>query len=308
MSRLDRQGFLGDNSDQVLRELTVGCVGLGGGGSHVAQQLAHLGVGGLVLVDADIIEDTNLNRLVGGTADDVVHKRLKVEIAKRGVLGVNPEARVAKCEVEWQMALQELKNCDVVIGGLDSVIAKDDLDRFCRRHLIPYIDMGMDVHDLGGEYLIAGQVVLSVPGCPCLRCYGVVTDEGRAKEAQRYGAAGSRPQVVWPNGVLASLAVGTLTQMVTPWHRGTPPSYLEYDGNKNTVRISPRVAALAGRPCPHVLPTDVGDARFDVRDASAPQLPAEVLVDDARAPARLGVVRRLLALIRRMSSPPVDAA
>ena len=70
---------------------------------------------------------------------------------------------------------------------------------------------------------------------------------GRAKEAQRYGAAGSRPQVVWPNGVLASLAVGTVARMLTPWHRCVPPAYLEYDGHKNTVSISPRVAALSGR-------------------------------------------------------------
>ena len=301
MSRLDRQNFLGSSSDQILRGLTVGCVGLGGGGSHVSQQLAHLGVGKFVLIDADIIEDSNLNRLVGGTFDDVRHKRLKVDIAKRSILAVNPDAQVITRNVDWQMALEELKDCDIVVGGLDSVIAKDDLDRFCRRHLMPYIDMGMDVHDLGGQYLIAGQVVLSMPGCACLRCYGVVTEDGRTKEAQRYGAAGSRPQVVWPNGVLASLAVGTLTQMVTPWHRGIPPAYLEYDGNKNTVSVSPRVAALAGRPCPHVLPTDIGDARFDIRGEQSQQAPPEAIAGRSASSTqqpRRGLVRGLLDWFR----------
>ncbi len=267
MSRLDRQSFLGADSDRVLDELTVGYVGLGGGGSHVAQQAAHLGIGGHVLVDGDIVEDTNLNRLVGGTAKDAKEKRLKVDVAARTIMAVNPLARVKMCPVPWQQVLEELKGCDVIIGGLDSVVAKDDLDRFCRRHMIPYIDMGMDVHDTGGQYLIAGQVVLSMPGCPCLRCFGVVTEESLARETQRYGAAGSRPQVVWPNGLLGSLAIGLLTQLVTPWHRGGVSSaYLEYDGNKNTVRSSPRAALLADRPCPHASPQETGDPHFDIRE------------------------------------------
>jgi len=261
MSRLDRQSFLGADSDRTLNELTVGYVGLGGGGSHVAQQAAHLGIGGHVLVDGDIVEDTNLNRLVSGTAKDAKDKRLKVDVAARTIKAVNPSARVKMCPVPWQQALEELKGCDVIIGGLDSVVAKDDLDRFCRRHLIPYIDMGMDVHDTGGAYLIAGQVVLSSPGCPCLRCFGVVTEDGLAQEAKRYGAAGSRPQVVWPNG------------------------------NKNTVRSSPRVAMLGDRPCPHTSALETGDVRFDIRGDSKRKPSSPVAADGAAAQ---GATRRLL--------------
>src|SRR5208282_851819 len=114
---------------------------------------------------------------------------------------------------------------------------REQLERFARRHLIPYIDIGMDVHDLGcSEFLIAGQVVLSMPGGPCLRCAGLITDERVAAEANRYGAAGGRPQVVWSNGVLASTAVGIVVQLLTPWS-GKPPQfiYLDYDGNCGTV-------------------------------------------------------------------------
>ncbi len=303
MSRLDRQSFLGADSDRILHELTVGYVGLGGGGSHVAQQAAHLGIGGHVLVDPDIIEDTNLNRLVSGTAKDVEVKRLKVDIAERTIRGVLPQARIKKCLVSWQEALDELKGCDVIVGGLDSVVAKDDLDRFCRRHLIPYIDMGMDVHDVGGEYLIAGQVVLSMPGCPCLRCFGVVTDESLAQEAKRYGAAGSRPQVVWPNGLLASLAVGMLTQLVTPWHRaGLASAYLEYDGNKNTVRNSARAALLGNRACPHTSSLETGDIRFDVREEPKRLTPKSPQSGLGGAPPRSW--RRVLALLGSLLRRP----
>ncbi len=46
----------------------------------------------------------------------------------------------------------------------DSFIEREQLERFARRHLIPYIDIGMDVHELGGEqyFLIGGQVILSI--------------------------------------------------------------------------------------------------------------------------------------------------
>jgi tRNA A37 threonylcarbamoyladenosine dehydratase len=66
MSRLDRQSFLGPDSDAVLDAATIGLVGLGGGGSHVVQQTAHMGIGGYANADSDIIEDTNTNRLIGG--------------------------------------------------------------------------------------------------------------------------------------------------------------------------------------------------------------------------------------------------
>jgi len=66
-----RQSFLGANSDKVFSQCRVGVIGLGGGGSHIAQQLAHLGVSNFVLVDPDHVEETNLNRLVGATKKDV---------------------------------------------------------------------------------------------------------------------------------------------------------------------------------------------------------------------------------------------
>jgi len=101
----------------------------------------------------------------------------------------------------------------------------------------------MDVHKLGAGHghLVAGQVVLSEPGSPCLRCMGIVTDAALAEESRKYGAAGGRPQGVWSNGVLASLAVGLVVQMVTPWsRRAKPGAYLSYDGNSGLVTEAER--------------------------------------------------------------------
>jgi molybdopterin/thiamine biosynthesis adenylyltransferase len=266
MSRFDRQSFLGADSDAVLAGTSVGLVGLGGGGSHVAQQLAHVGVGSYVLLDPDAIDETNLNRLVGGTVADVKVDRAKVEIAARLIAGVLPEAKIFKQRCSWQEAAEHLKAVDVIIGGVDSVRAKAEMEDFARRFLIPYIDMGMDVHALDAGFLVAGQVVLSMPGRPCLRCMGLVTNEALEEEARNYGAAGGKPQVVWPNGLLASAAVGLFTQLVCPWQAGaTDSAYLEYDGNRGTLVPSQRFEHLRGRACPHFPAEATGDPGFDIR-------------------------------------------
>lgn len=54
-----------------------------------------------------------------------------------------------------------------------------------------------------------------------------------ASSAALYGNAGHRPQVVWPNGVLASTAVGLAVDLVTNWTRnGRSNAYLAYDRNQ----------------------------------------------------------------------------
>lgn len=267
MSRLDRQSFLGSDSDATLAAATIGVVGLGGGGSHVVQQAAHMGIGGYVLADPQTIDETNTNRLIGGTLADVREEASKVSIAERIIRGLNPDARIVPVVESWQTAAEALKACDVIVGAVDSFTEREQLERFARRYLIPYIDIGMDVHTLGNDaFLVSGQVILSSPGGPCLRCCGFISDERLAQEANRYGAAGGKPQVVWSNGVLASAAVGLLTQTLTPWYR-TPPGfvYLEYDGNRGTISRSAHMSALADCRCPHHPPDETGDPLFDIR-------------------------------------------
>ncbi len=268
MSWLDRQSFLGADSERRLADFTVGLVGLGGGNSHVAQQLAHAGVGNFVLADADSISPTNLNRLVGGKWWHVLMGTAKVLIMKRMIRTINPKARVEIHRTQWQLAGDAFTRCDVVVGGIDNIRGKDELDAFCRRFLIPYVDQGMDVHKLGAGqgHLVAGQVMLSEPAGPCLRCMGIITEEALVQESRKYGAAGGRPQVVWSNGVLASLAVGLVVQTVTPWsHRGRPGAFLTYDGNTGLVTEPERFRRWSGNACQHYSDIAIGDPSFDIR-------------------------------------------
>jgi molybdopterin/thiamine biosynthesis adenylyltransferase len=264
MSSVSRQGFLGTDQDRVFATLKIGIIGLGGGGSVVVQQLAHIGFRHYLLVDFDRIEMTNLNRLIGGTRLDVLLRLSKLAIAERTIKRLQLKARIGKRPCRWQEAMEDLKQCDVIIGALDGFGQRAELENFCRRFLIPYIDIGMDVYGLGdGTSLVSGQVIASIPGEPCMRCCNFITDERLEQEARRYGDAGIRPQVVWPNGLLASAAVGELMAMVLPWFRRQRGfTYLIYDANKNQLIASPHVKALEGTACPHHPWSQVGDPLF----------------------------------------------
>ena len=259
--RYSRQSFLGPVSQRTIERVRVGLVGLGGGGSHGIQQLAHVGFRYPRGFDADIVDETNLNRLVSARAEDVAQETPKTKIAERLVRGLLPAADVVMHQGRWQEVPELLRGCDVVIGCVDSFAARHELEIACRRYLIPYVDIGMDVNLVEGEPpRMAGQVILSMPGGPCLFCLGLLTEDRLADEAARYGAAGGRPQVVWPNGVLASTAVSVVMDLVTGWTRQQDRLvYLSYDGNTGEVKPHVRLRFLHRQGCRHYGAADLGD-------------------------------------------------
>jgi len=118
--------------------------------------------------------------------------------------------------------------------------------------------MNVNVSERG--FTVSGQVVLSIPGMPCMRCLGFLSDTLISNEVQRYGAAGPRPQVIWPNGVLASTAVGQFIQMITPWRAQPLELYVEYDGDKPALAPSRLPKIADGANCPHFGDlNDIGD-------------------------------------------------
>lgn len=250
-NRHSRQSFLGPNVESVAERSRVTIVGLCGGGSHVAQQLAHIGFGHFELVDNDAADDTNTNRMVGLTHEEAQREELKVNVVRQRILAINPKANVVIHPKRWEQVSGALKGSTVIFGCVDSYSVRDELERFARRYLIPYIDVGMDVHGADGNFNISGQVILSLPDQPCMRCFGFITDERLAEEAQKYGKAGGKPQVVWPNGVLASTAVAKFMQLILPWRAAmAPPLFTEYDGNRLILQPSNKIAAVRST-CPH---------------------------------------------------------
>jgi len=264
IDRFSRQSFLGSSAAKKISSCHVGIVGLGGGGSHIAQQLAHVGFSCFSLFDNDAVENSNLNRLVGGTYVDAKKDTPKVDVATRIINGINPTAKIAKLKSRWQDLPERLRACDIVFGCVDSFAERRDLEITTRRYLIPYLDIGMDVHRTGNEPPhMAGQVILSMPGELCMTCLGFLTEEKLAREAERYGAAGSRPQVVWANGILASSAVGIAIDLITDWTQSLRgPVYLSYDSNTGTIQPHKRLHYLVGRVCPHFPPSHLGNPTF----------------------------------------------
>lgn len=260
---LERQSFLGDSFQKTFQNINVGIVGYGGGGSHIGQQLAHLGVENIFVFDNDKVEESNLNRLIGAKFTDAKNSVLKTIVAKRLISGLLTTSKVRAVNTRWQENPELLQTCDVVFGCVDSYIERQQLEAECRRFLIPYIDMGMDVfQDEDKNYSMSGQVILSMPGGPCLNCMGFLTEKKLGLEAAKYGAAGGRPQVVWANGVLASTAVGIFVDLVTGWTKENDRQfYYEFDGNSGILKEHIRLK-FAGKSCPHYTFDNIGPTLF----------------------------------------------
>jgi len=75
----------GQGTTNLLRHLSVAVVGCSGTGSPVIEQLARLGVGKLVLVDDDIVEDRNVNRILNSTMQDAREQRPKVDVLAEAI-------------------------------------------------------------------------------------------------------------------------------------------------------------------------------------------------------------------------------
>jgi proteasome lid subunit RPN8/RPN11 len=84
----------GSHGQGLLRGLTVGIIGAGGTGSLVAQQLIHLGVGHLIVVDPQILGESNIARVVG-SHQQYIGRTTKVEIVVRMASLVDPRVRDA---------------------------------------------------------------------------------------------------------------------------------------------------------------------------------------------------------------------
>jgi molybdopterin-synthase adenylyltransferase len=263
--RFSRQSFLGSDSQTLIANAVIGVVGLGGGGSHIVQQLAHLGFRRFVFYDADFVEESNLNRLIGATSADATAGTSKLEVALRVVRGLAPTAEIDGHPMRWQDEPGPLRRCDLVFGCIDSFAERDQLEATCRRHMIPLIDIGLDIAIVGDDPpVMGGQVILSMPAEPCMHCLGFLTEDLLAKEASNYGDAGPRPQVVFGNGLLASAAVAIAVDLLTDWTKQLRRLvYLEYRGNEQVLRPHPRVKDKGIAPaCPHYPPSAVGAPVF----------------------------------------------
>ncbi|MDQ6891086.1 MAG: ThiF family adenylyltransferase [Acidobacteriota bacterium] len=219
--------LVGTAGQDALRAATIAVVGLGGGGSHVVQQLAHLGIGHLILVDDDHAESTNRHRVIGMTRADAKLRRPKVRVMRRLVrqIGMGTRTSLVPERLPAQAVIDAIKQADIIMGCVDNLDAKADLQQIAHRYLIPYIDIGLGIRPIAPEtpgdqrVIIGGNVITYLPGDFCLWCSNHLTPE--KVELDRGGPKGyvhGRPaqaQVVSLNGLLASQAVNEALQLLT---------------------------------------------------------------------------------------------
>jgi molybdopterin/thiamine biosynthesis adenylyltransferase len=223
----DRQvRAFGAAGQEALRSLKIAIVGLGGMGSLVAQQLAHLGVRSFVLVDPDTVEETNLNRVASATRKDV--GRPKIEVAKAYIRSVANDAEVTclKGDVTRVKTARGLLDADLILGCTDSHGSRAILQQVSYQYLIPCIDTGTTIAVANDRVThIYGRVQLLAPGFACLTCSSLLDaaevrrDMMNAFERQAdpylQGAREPAPAVMSINGTVASLAVTMLLAVVS---------------------------------------------------------------------------------------------
>ncbi|MCK1606500.1 ThiF family adenylyltransferase [Bradyrhizobium sp. 166] len=227
----------GERTYDCLSRLRIAVVGCSGTGSHVIEQLARNCVGELVLVDPDVVEEKNLNRILNSGMADAEAGRSKVAVAEDAIkkMRLGTRVKVFRENLFSADVIKAVAECDIVFGCVDTVDARHLLNKLCSFYLVPYFDLGvrLDADGNGGVDQVCGTVHYLQPGGSSLFSRGVYSmeqlraaglfrtnpsayrtqlDEGYIK-----GIPENRPAVVQVNGLIASLAINELLARLHPY-------------------------------------------------------------------------------------------
>jgi hypothetical protein len=181
----DRQRLvLGSWGQTRLAGLRVGVVGAGGIGSLVMAQLAHLGVRALVLIDDDLVEASNVPRIMGARGADVGEAKTAVVARYARSLGLGVEVHEVAAPLDAR-SRAALHGCDLVFACVDCHTPRAMLNRMAYELSVPVIDLGTVFRVGKGGALVgdAGRVVVVGPGRPCLACWGHLDPKALREEA-----------------------------------------------------------------------------------------------------------------------------
>jgi molybdopterin/thiamine biosynthesis adenylyltransferase len=239
----DRQArWFGDRGQHLLGQLKVGVIGAGGVGLPLATMLARLGVGTLVVIDPDRVDQTNLPRLDATRLDALVaFRRLgalgervanrlstrKTRLARRAARRANPDIQfigIPKNVIEPDAAAQ-LVDCDFLFLAADSHQARMVFNAVVHQYLVPGIQLGtrIDVdRNTGNVGDIRTNIRIVLPRSGCLRCNKLISasklqDESlglRERERNRYIDDVPAPSVITFNTFAAAQAANDFLLMI----------------------------------------------------------------------------------------------
>ncbi len=247
----------GSGTTGRLSGLSAAVVGCSGTGSIVVEQLARLGIGKLVLVDPDTIEEKNLNRILNSTREDAASRRPKVQALASAVerIGFGQEIIAIQQNLASREAILAVAECDVVFGCMDTVEGRHLLNRLTTFYVLPYFDVGvrLDADGAGGVNAVAGAVHYIQPGRSSLLSRGVYSlkqveaeemkrtnppmYEAQRKEGYLRGVQDDRPAVISVNMLFASLAVNEFLARLHPYRNQTNAEYAYVGGSLSEMAL-----------------------------------------------------------------------
>ena len=136
--RLTRlKALIGDDKIQRLQNATVMIVGCGAVGSFAIEALARCGIGNMILIDFDAIEESNINRQLFALQSTL--KRKKVAVAQERIADINQDIKVTALDIFFDENTH-IDTCpDFVIDAIDTVDSKIALYNWCRKNNVPFI-------------------------------------------------------------------------------------------------------------------------------------------------------------------------
>ena len=155
---------IGEEGQRKLLDARVLLIGAGGLGSPASLYLAAAGVGRLGIVDADVVDETNLQRQIVHSTQTLGEP--KVASAKASIEALNPDVDV----VAYQERLTSENVDRILADGWDLIV--DGADNFPTRYLVNDASVWHDIPVVHGSiYRFEGQVTVFKPHTgPCYRC------------------------------------------------------------------------------------------------------------------------------------------
>lgn len=183
--RLDQRQelALGERSQAALRQLRVGIVGAGGTGSPLAETLARMGVGEIVLVDHDALDTpSNARRVFGVRREDAEAQPPlpKATAVATGLsrLGLGSTVTAVVGDVRRPEIQASLLGVDAIVTGTDTHSSRAAAAELALRGCLPLIDVGVRVGTRAGDLdALRLERRIQLPDGPCLFCWGVLDPE-----------------------------------------------------------------------------------------------------------------------------------
>ena len=193
---------IGKEKVDILKKSKVAIFGIGGVGSYVVEGLARSGIGNFILVDKDEVSISNINRQIIATHNTVGNP--KVEVAKKRILEINPNANV---EIYQEFFMPDTEgiiddSIDYIVDAVDTVTAKLELIVRANKLNIPIIScMGTGNKLDPTKFEIADIYKTSV--CPLAK---VMRKELKARGIKKLKVLYSKEEAIKTEGVIGSVS------------------------------------------------------------------------------------------------------